>query len=86
MSLCKRGSTWWIDVTTPNGERIRRSTGTSDKTLARQHHDQFKADLWRIVKLGERPRMTWNDAVVRWLKEKSHKATAKEDVGKLQVA
>ena len=84
MSLCKRGSTWWIDVTAPNGERIRRSTGTSDKALAKQYHDQFKAELWRIVKLGERPRKTWNDAVVRWLKEKSHKATAKEDVGKLK--
>ncbi|HXY06111.1 MAG TPA: site-specific integrase [Burkholderiaceae bacterium] len=84
MSLCKRGSTWWIDVTTPNGERIRRSTGTSDKALAKQYHDQFKVDLWRVAKLGERPRKTWNDAVVRWLKEKSHKATAKEDVGKLK--
>jgi integrase len=26
----------------------------------------------------------WNEAVVRWLKEKSHKATAKEDVTKLR--
>lgn len=83
MSLRKRGTTWWIDVVAPDGERIRRSTGTSDKALAQQHHDQLKADLWRIAKLGERPRVTWQKAVERWLFEKSHKATAKEDVAKL---
>jgi len=35
--------------------------------------------LWRIAKLGEKPRHTWNDAVVRWLKESSHKATIDTD-------
>ena len=34
--------------------------------------------------VGRRPRHTWNDAVVRWLKEQSHKATVKEDVTKLR--
>ena len=42
------------------------------------------AELWRIGHLGDKPRHTWNDAVVRWLKEQSHKATAKEDVSKLR--
>jgi integrase len=35
--------------------------------------------LWRITKLGEKPRRTWNEAVVRWLKEQSHKATIDTD-------
>jgi hypothetical protein len=30
--------------------------------------------LWRIAQLGDKPRHTWNEAVVRWLKEQSHKA------------
>ena len=34
--------------------------------------------------MGDKPRRTWNDAVVRWLKEQSHKATSKEDVTKLR--
>jgi integrase len=34
--------------------------------------------------LGEKPQRTWNDAVVRWLKEKSHKATIKGDVNLLR--
>ena len=79
MSLRKRGSCWWIDVIAPNGERIRRSTGTSDKALAQEYHDRLKSDLWRLAKLGERPRHTWNDAVVRWLKESAHKATIGND-------
>jgi len=84
MSLSRRGSVWWIDVVAPNGERIRRSAGTPNKALAQEYHDRLKADLWRLAKLGEKPRRTWNDAVVRWLKERAHKATAKEDVTKLR--
>jgi integrase len=41
-------------------------------------------ELWRIDKLGAKPKRTWNDAVVRWLKENGHKATAAEDVSKLR--
>jgi len=79
MPLFKRGSTWWVDVIAPNGERIRRTTGTDSKTLAQEFHDNLKAELWRVSKLGDRPRRTWNDAVVRWLKEQAHKATIETD-------
>ena len=43
---------------------------------AREFHDRLKSELWRIDKLGEKPRRTWNEAMVRWLKEESHKATS----------
>jgi len=84
MSLRKRGGIWWVDVVAPNGERVRRTTGTASKALAQEFHDRFKSELWRIAKLGEKPRRTWNEAVVRWLKEKSHKATANADVNTLR--
>ena len=84
MSLYKRESIWWVDIVSPTGERIRRSTGTSKKTLAKEFHEKITAELWRIYKLGERPRRLWNDAVVRWLKEQSHKATIGEDRSKLR--
>ena len=84
MSLRKRGGIWWIDVVAPTGERVRRTTGTANKALAQEFHDRFKAELWRIGNLGEKPRRTWNEAVVRWLKEKSHKATANGDVSILR--
>lgn len=84
MSLVKRGGTWWIDVAAPNGERVRRSTGTANKSLAKEFHDRLKSELWRIAYLGDKPRQTWNDGVVRWLKEQSHKTTIGEDVTKLR--
>ena len=84
MSLCKRGKTWWVDFVTPSGERVRRSAETGNKVEAQEFHDRLKADVWRQHKLGERPRRIWQDAVVRWLKEQTHKATHEEDKGKLR--
>ena len=81
MSLRRRGSVWWVDVLSPSGERVRRSTGTENKALALEFHNRLKVELWRIAKLGARPRRTWNEAVVRWLKEQSHKATIHTDRG-----
>jgi integrase len=79
MSLSRRGRVWWIDFVTASGQRVRQSTGTANRALAQELHDKLKAESWRIAKLGERPRRTWNDAVVRWLKEASHKATIEAD-------
>ena len=79
MPLFKRGNTWWIDAIAPSGERIRRTTGTESKALAQEFHDNLKAELWRVSKLGDKPRHTWNEAVVRWLKEQAHKSTIDTD-------
>ena len=84
MSLVTRGSIWWIDFVTPNGRRIRKSTGTAERKLAQELHDRLKAESWRIDRLGERTRRTWNEAVVRWLKESSHKATLESDKAHLR--
>jgi len=79
MAIRKRGSVWWIDFVAPNGERVRRTTETDNKAQALELHDKLKAEVWRIDKLGERPRRIWNDAVIRWLKEQSHKASIESD-------
>jgi len=79
MSLYKRGGTWWLEFIGPNGRRVRESTGTEDKVLAQEYHDHRKVELWRVYRLGERERRAWNDAVVRWVKERSHKATIDTD-------
>jgi integrase len=84
VGLRKRGAVWWIDFVAPDGQRIRRSTETSNKTEAQELHDRLKSDVWRNQKLGDRPRRIWQDAVVRWLKEQSHKATHEEDKSKLR--
>ena len=79
MSLYKRGNTWWIDVNAPNGKRIQESTRTSNKAFAQEYHDKLKSDLWRIHHLGEKPKIRWEEAVVKWLKESSHKASIESD-------
>lgn len=84
MSLRKRGETWHVDITAPDGTRIRRSTETTDRTEAQEYHDTLKAELWRTVKLGERQKHTWEEAVVRFLHETEHKASRGDDVSRLR--
>lgn len=83
MSLIKRGNTWWVDFTTPAGERIRCSAGTSNKIQGQEFHDKLKAESWRVHKLGDKPRYTWDEAGVKWLEETDHKKTHQEDARKL---
>lgn len=78
MSLFKRGKTWWFDFTTASGERVRRSAGTDDKTQAQELHDKLKAESWRVAKLGEKPRRTWDEAAYKWLMETEHKKSHRE--------
>jgi len=84
MSLYKRGTTWWVRFTAPNGKRIRRSAGTEEKQLAQEYHDQLKVDLWRIHRLGEKPRRSWQEAVVRWMQDSDGKADRHKDLAKLR--
>jgi len=84
MSLYKRGSVWWVKITSPGGALLRRSTGTGDQEQAQEYHDHLKAQLWRVHRLGEKPRRTWQEAVVRWSSETSHKADHEKDLAKLR--
>ena len=68
MALYKRNNLWWVRITTPAGERIRRPTGTADRKQAQEFHDRLKAEIWKVQKLGEKPKRKWEEAVVRWLK------------------
>lgn len=79
MGVFKRGEVWWIDFFTPSGLRVRESSGTTDRASAEELHDRLKADRWRIERLGEKPKRQWEEAVVQWLKEKSHKASLEKD-------
>lgn len=59
---------WRLDLRTPSGSRIRRSTGTADRKAAQEYHDRLKAELWRQDKLGEEPDRTFDEAALRFLK------------------
>jgi integrase len=80
MSLFKRNDSpnWWIKLT-HEGRAIQHSTGTSIKAKAQEYHDKLKASLWDQARLGIKPRYAWNDAVVRYLAETTHKASQVSD-------
>lgn len=75
MSTYLRGSVYWIEVRDPAGNRIRESTGTEDFEKARAYHDLRVAQL----KLGHTRAKTWNDAVARWMGERTDKRSLDRD-------
>jgi integrase len=69
MSIKKRGDVWHIDIVTPDGSRIRRSTGTTDKRQALEYHDRLKAELWETSRLDKKPQRLFEDAVILFLRD-----------------
>lgn len=84
MALYLRGKTWWVRFTAPTGQRVRRSTKTSDKQKAREFHDRLSAELWRTQVLHDKPNRVWEEAAERWLAETQHKADHGKDASKLR--
>ena len=69
MSLSKRNGVYYIDIRSPSGERIRRSTGVSDKKLAQEYHDKVKHELWAISRLDKRLERTFDEALLLLLND-----------------
>lgn len=80
--LYKRGSVYWIDITV-GGRRIRRSANTTDRTQAKELHDTLSADAWRQKELGASAKHSFEEAALRWLKEKAHKKSISSDAERL---
>lgn len=78
MSIYKRNRIWWTEFTSPDGTRIRRSTGTEQHQQALEFEAKLKSDLWRVHNLGEKPRLLWKEAVVRFMREKQNKDSNNE--------
>jgi len=84
MSIFKRGNTWWAYITIPGRKPLQRSLKTQDRTQAQELHDKIKHELWRVRHLGEKPRRSWQEAVVRFLDEKQHKRSLKSDLAHIR--
>ena len=82
--LYKRGDTWYADFTTASGKRIRRTLGTTDRQAAEELHDKLKYQQWRIDRIGEKPKRTWDEACVRWLNEKGAKKSIQDDKNRMR--
>ncbi len=81
MSLYKRkdSSIWWVRFS-HKGRRIQQSSGTAERIKAAEYEAKLKSSMWEQERLGVKPIYTWNDAVVRYLKETKHKASQVSDI------
>src|SRR5690625_3158821 len=70
MSIRKRkgSANWWVDITAPGGQRVRRSTGTANRKKAQEFHDRLKAELWRQKHFGEKPKRSFEEACLLFLR------------------
>jgi integrase len=84
MSLYRRGTVWWIELSSKSG-RVRESSGTADKKAAQEYHEKRKGEIWRQGKLGERPPVTWGQAVAKWLKEKPRGQQDRYTIAALEI-
>lgn len=82
MAIFKRGDTYYIDFTV-GGQRTRLSAETSNRKDAQAFHDRLKGQAYQQLKLGEKPRRTFEEACVRWLEEKAHKKSLCDDKDKI---
>ena len=84
MALWKRAGIYYVKLTSPDGTLLRRSTGTTDRKKAEEYHDKLKAQLWDLARLKQKPKRTWDEAALRWLKEKAHKRSYRDDVTRIR--
>lgn len=84
--LVARGkkNTWYIRYTDPSGQRVFRSTGTADRTLATEWASKLHAETYRTSRLGEKPERRWVEAVPRWLADKQAKRSLGKDLHNLR--
>jgi integrase len=83
MSLYRRKDSpfWWVKLPPIRGESgpLQASTGTADRRKATEFCDRLKAKRWDQEKLGTKPRHTWEEAVLKFLEETTHKRTHDRD-------
>jgi integrase len=84
MALYRRAGIYYVKLSSPDGSLIRRSARTQDRRKAQEFHDKLKAQLWDLAFLKKKPRRTWDEAALRWLKEKAHKKSYRDDVSRIR--
>lgn len=76
MSIRRRkgSDVWFIDFRTPDGGRVRQTAGTTDRKEAQELEAKLKHEAWRVAKLGDKPKRTFGEAALRYLREQAGKA------------
>ena len=63
---------WWIDAVLPNGERVRQSSRTEDRSAAEAYLAQLRLAAYKEAHFGIKPKRSWQEAVVRYLALKAN--------------
>jgi integrase len=74
----------WVRFTAPNGQPVFRSAGTTDRDLATEWASKLHAEHYRVVRLGDKPRRLWTEAVTEWLATHQHKRSLRKDLHNLR--
>lgn len=83
--IYQRNGTWYMDIRTPSGERVRRSLGTQDKQKAQELRSKLEHEFWQQSRLGIKPKKLWDEAALKWLEEKKHeKKSIDDDISRLR--
>lgn len=62
---------WWISVVLPSGRRICQSSRTQNREEAKALIAKLKLEAFREANFGIKPKRSWQEAVVRYLKVKA---------------
>lgn len=69
MPYKRKGSPyWWVNLKGPQGQRIRQSTGTTNKQEAEAIEGRMKAELWQRQAWGKEPEYSFEDVIAEYLK------------------
>jgi integrase len=71
---------WWVNLSVAGQGKIQRSTGTTDKKLAKEYEAKLKNELWLQARLGIAPKYYWEQAVLRYLHETQHNKSREADL------
>lgn len=76
----KTGSPYYYTRFTICGIRVQESTRCTTKREAQEYEEKRRKDIRDHILLGKKPKWTWAEAVIRWLKEMQHKRSLHTDV------
>jgi integrase len=80
MPFRRKGSSHiYITIKRPDGRTVRRSAGTDNWDDAVALEGKKNHEAWEQRRMGVKPSKTWREAVVRWVADKAHKASLKDD-------
>lgn len=75
MPYKRKGSPyWWVSIKTKDGQRIRQSTGTSDKKEAEAIEGRLKSEAWNQTTWNKSPDYFFEDVFLEYLTAREYKS------------